>query len=333
MVRLLISERMIFMFLWELDSVLPTYVTLVNNHSSTLRSSIKCARQIRSPLPQPSTDHLKSSTKRRNESAHEQQQQEPVKRIRLSSRPVEDNNQNSNRIVLRIRKPSEDHSSNRSDASNNSSSNHQISIQIKELLETVKEDEDEDHMESQTSNVFDIFNQNSNLSSEEQESSQMSPKSQSLSPPPPVSSVDETVVEKPVVIDPDVILVLDTLLDNVDALKAIEEVPSQEMSADIPSTNELKSVQLQFAERRTTTKQPRKSRLQQRIITPEPKSTPPSTLSLPPIEQHLNEQSLSPATPTISLRTLSSSPAKYISIVLSFAFEIFILSRLVWIFL
>ena len=286
-----------------------------NNNNSTLRSSIKCARQTRSPLPQQSTDHLKNTIKRRNESAHEQQQ-ESVKRVRLSSRPAEDNNQNSNRIVLRIRKPSEDHSSNRSDVSNSSSSNHQISVQIKEPLETVREDEDEDHMKSQASNVFDIFNQTSNEEQEEEEEpSTMSPKSQSLSPPPHLSATEE-VVEKPVVIDPDVRLALDTLLDNVDALEAIAEVPTQETLANIPSTNESKSVQLQFAERRITTKQPRKSRLQQRIVTSEPKSIPTNTVPLPPIEQHLNERSLSPTTPTISLRTLSASPAKYISIML-----------------
>lgn len=288
-------------------------MTLVNN--STLRSSIKCARQTRSPLPQQqSTDLSKSTTKRRNESSHEQQQ-ESVKRVRLSSRPVEENNQNSNRIVLRIRKPSEDLSSNRSDVSNSSTSNPQITVQIKEPLESVREDEDEDHTESQTTNVFDIFNQTSNPSNddaddneEEEEPSDVFPKNSSLSPPP--SSPHEELIEKPVIIDSDVRLAMEALLDAVDALKTTSEVRTKETLPNIIPTNASKTVQPQFAERRITTKQPRKSRLQQRIVTSEPKSLPINPVPLPPIEQHFNEQSLSPTPLTLPLRPLSISPAK-----------------------
>lgn len=144
---------------------------MVNNNA--LRSSIKCAKQSRSPLPQLSTEsnsNLKSTTKRSNENSQEQQQ-ESVKRVRLSSRPADDNNVNSNRIVLRIRKPSEDLSSSRSETSNSSSisnSNHQINVQIKETLDILKED-DEDQMESQSSNVFEILNPTSIPLKEEEE--------------------------------------------------------------------------------------------------------------------------------------------------------------------
>jgi len=107
---------------------------------------------------------MKTTTKRQNENSHEQQQQqqESVKRVRLSSRPTDDNSINSNRIVLRIRKPSEDLSSSRNETSsnNNSNNNPQLTIQIKEPLVTLKED-DGDQNESQSLNVFEIFNQKS----------------------------------------------------------------------------------------------------------------------------------------------------------------------------
>jgi hypothetical protein len=75
---------------------------------------------------------------------------------------------NSNRIVLRIRKTSEDLSSSRSETSN-SSSNHQITVQIKEALVTLRED-NEDQNESQLSlNVFDIFDQVSTSSKKDEE--------------------------------------------------------------------------------------------------------------------------------------------------------------------
>ena len=89
--------------------------------------------------------NTKTATKRRNENSHEQQQTESVKRARLSSRPTDDN---TNRIVLRIRKPSEDLPNSRSETSN---SNH-ITVQVKE---TLKEDNDNQDQ----SNVFDISNQ------------------------------------------------------------------------------------------------------------------------------------------------------------------------------
>ena len=90
-----------------------------------------------------------------------------MKRVRLSSRPSDDNSINSNRIVLRIRKPSEDLSSGRSETSN-SSCNHPLTIQIKEPLESLKEDT-EDQPTSQAINVFDIFNQPSVLTKNDDE--------------------------------------------------------------------------------------------------------------------------------------------------------------------
>jgi hypothetical protein len=105
---------------------------------------------------------MKSTTKRPNENPPEQQQQqEPVKRIRLSSRPADDTSTtNSNRIVLRIRKPSEDLTSSRSETSNSSSSsgNPQVTVQIKEPLRIVKED-DENQIESQSMDESDNSNQ------------------------------------------------------------------------------------------------------------------------------------------------------------------------------
>ncbi len=144
----------IYVFLL-LDSIPPTYVTV-----NALRSSIKCVKQPRSPVPQQSTESnidIKTTTKRQNENAHEQQQ-ESVKRVRLLSRPMDDSSINSNRIVLRIRKPSEDLSSSRSETSNSSSSssNPQLTVQIKEPLVALKED-DEDQIESPSLNVFEIF--------------------------------------------------------------------------------------------------------------------------------------------------------------------------------
>ncbi len=104
------------------------------------------------------------------------------------------------------------------------------------------------------------------------------------------------------------------LLDVVEALKSISEVRTHEPLPTISSTTESRPTQLQFAERRTTMKQPRKSRLQHRIVTSQPKSLPINNLPLLSIEPHLNEQSLSPIPPTIPLRPLSISPARYISI-------------------
>jgi hypothetical protein len=146
-----------------------------NNNNNALRSSIKCVKQPCSPLPQQSTESNNSSiksttTKRPNESSHEQQQpQESVKRVRLTSRPADDSSTNSNRIVLRIRKPSEDLSSSRSETSNSSgSSNHQLTVQIKEPLETLREN-DENQIKSQSPNVFDILNQTSIPSKEDEQ--------------------------------------------------------------------------------------------------------------------------------------------------------------------
>lgn len=140
-----------------------------SNNNNTLRASIKCVKQPRSPAPQQaieSTTNTKSATKRSLENSNEQQQQssESVKRARLSSRPSDENLLNSNRIVLRIRKPSEDLSSSRNELSNgnnnNSSSSHQLSAQIKEPLTALPEDEeDQNESQSQTKAIFDIINQ------------------------------------------------------------------------------------------------------------------------------------------------------------------------------
>lgn len=129
------------------------------NNSSALRASIKCIKQPRSPLPQQTTDAnvaLKTATKRQNENSQDQQQ-EPVKRVRLSSRPADDNSVTSNRIVLRIRKPSEDLSSARSETSSSSNGSHPLTVQIKEPLAILKEDE-ESQQQSQSMDAFDIFN-------------------------------------------------------------------------------------------------------------------------------------------------------------------------------
>ena len=143
-----------------------------NNNNAALRSSIKCTKQSsRSPLPQQSSEpnnSVKSTTKRPNENPPEQQQQqESVKRVRLSSRPADDTSTNSNRIVLRIRKPSEDLTSSRSERSNSTNSNPQVTVQIKEPLEIVKEDE-ENQIESQSTNESDDSNHASILSKEDE---------------------------------------------------------------------------------------------------------------------------------------------------------------------
>lgn len=144
----------------------------IGNNSTALRSSIKCVKQARSPLPQQTTEpmsSMKTTTKRSNENS--QDAEESVKRARVSSLTVEETNTNPNRIVLRIRKPSEDLSSSRSETSNGSNSNQQIIVQMKEPLSPLKED-DENQLESQSINVFDIFNntdQTSNSSQKDDE--------------------------------------------------------------------------------------------------------------------------------------------------------------------
>ena len=110
---------------------------------------------------------IKISTKRQNENSHEQLQQESVKRVRLSSRTTDDNSINTNRIVLRIRKPSEDLSTSRNDTTSNNNNN-QLTIEMKDTLEIVKED-DEDQNESQSINVFDIFHQTTNRSEKDEQ--------------------------------------------------------------------------------------------------------------------------------------------------------------------
>ncbi len=126
---------------------------------------------------------------------------------------------------------------------------------------------------------------------------------------------------------------MNALLDTIDALKSISEVRTNEPLLTTSSTNESGSVQPQFAERRTTMKQPRKSRLQHRIVAPQLKPLPINNPPLPSVEQHLNEQSLSPTPSTIPLRPLSISPARYISIFIYFIFEVFLFFFVVLIYL
>ncbi|UJR35707.1 hypothetical protein I4U23_028457 [Adineta vaga] len=293
------------------DSILPSYVTIGNN-SSTLRSSIKCLKQARSPLPQQTTEsmmNIKTTAKRSNENS--QDAQESVKRARVSSRTVEDNSTNSNRIVLRIRKPSEDLSSSRSETSNSGSS-HQVTVQIKESLSTLKED-DEDQIESQSMNVFEIFNHTDQTPTSSQKDDEIpaeSPENQSIpSPLPPLSNDNKQSCVSPIEhIDlnaTDVRLSMNALLDAIDALKSISEVRTNQslLIATTASTNEFRALQLPFAERRTTMKHPRKSRLQHRIITSQPKPFPTNNIPLPSVEQPH-----SPTSNNLPLRPLSISP-------------------------
>ncbi|CAF2527477.1 unnamed protein product [Rotaria sp. Silwood2] len=306
------------------DSIPPTYVATMTNNNA-LRSSIKCVKQPRSPIPSQTTEsiiNLQTATKRPNENSYDQQQQqESVKRARLSSRPTDDNSINSNRIVLRIRKPSEDLSSSRSETSNSSISGHQLTVQIKEPLSTLRED-DEDQNQSQSENVFDIFNQTDQTlvqSKDDDEVPFRSPENQSSSPfpsesnipnPPLISNyVDQNLITVDSNIE-DVRLSINALLDTVDALKSISEVHNnQSLLMMTSSTNESRPVQPQYAERRTATKQSRKSRLQHRIVATQPKPLITNNTTLPSLEHHLNDQSLSPTSTIPPLRPLSISPA------------------------
>jgi hypothetical protein len=108
----------------------------------------------------------------------------------------------------------------------------------------------------------------------------------------------------------DVRISMNALLDAVDALKSISEVRTIESSLTTASINELIPIQLQFAERRTTMKHPRKSRLQHRIITSESKPVATTNISLASF--HQNEQSLSPTPAIVPLRPLSISPVRFV---------------------
>ncbi|CAF4459376.1 unnamed protein product [Rotaria socialis] len=318
------------------DSISPNYVTMTTGNN-TLRASIKCIKQPRSPIPPQTTEtstNIKTATKRSNENSNEQQkqQQDSVKRPRLASRPSDENLANSNRIVLRIRKPSEDLSSSRSELSTSASS-HQLSIQIKEPLTALKEDEEE-QSQPQTENVFDVFNQNDQKMSpskdDDDEVPCESPENQSLSSSPPVvlrenkeptqESPSNNINQNVIPIDlnaEDVRLSINSLLDAVDALKSISEVRTHQSLLTTSSTNESRPVQPQYAERRTTTKHSRKSRLQHRIVTAPPKpliinnnnNNNNNSTSLPPMEYHINEHSLSPISTMPPLRPVSISPA------------------------
>jgi hypothetical protein len=140
-----------YCYLSFIDSISPTYMSPVGINS-TLRSSIKCVKSARSPVPQATNESnmsVKTATKRLNENCNGQEHAEPVKRARVLSRPADDNSLGSSRIVLRIRKTSEDLSSSRNETFNNASG-HQLTVEIKEPLVTLKED-DENEDGSQTS--------------------------------------------------------------------------------------------------------------------------------------------------------------------------------------
>lgn len=160
-----------------------------------------------------------------------------------------------------------------------------------------------------------------------------SPESQSISPPPvslpsentlsprnsPSNDINQNSISVEINIE-DVRLSINALLDAVDALKSISEVHNSKALLTTASNNEPKSTQPQFAERRTTTKHSRKSRLQHRIV---PAASKPfiatNTNSIPPLEYHINDRSLSPISNIPPLRPLSISPARFVS-------NIFILS-------
>ena len=146
-----------------------------------------------------------------------------------------------------------------------------------------------------------------------------SPSSSSLSSPPSLS-IDTTQVDVSPIeyVDPnaeDVRLSMNALLDAVDAVKSISEVrtvqPSLAATTTAVHTNEPHPVQLPFAERRTTTKHPRKSRLQHRIITPQSKPLPMGNVPLPPLEHSVYERSNSPVSTNVPLRPVAISPARY----------------------
>ena len=134
--------------LFTLDTSLPTYIIVGGSSgSNALRSSIKCVKQARSPLPQTVNEasvNMKSVKKRSNENNSDQEDIEPSKRARVLSKPSDDLGGNSSRIVLRIRKPSDDISSIRSEASTSSNSSHPTIVNIKEPLASLKEDEEND---------------------------------------------------------------------------------------------------------------------------------------------------------------------------------------------
>lgn len=134
-------------------------MTAAGGSSSTLRSSIKCVKPARSPVSQPPNEtviNTKTATKRSHESSNEQEQPEPVKRARVYSKPADDTGLGANRIVLRIRKTSEELCSSRSETSNSNGSSHQLTVQIKEPLVALRED-DENDSESQSQSSVNMF--------------------------------------------------------------------------------------------------------------------------------------------------------------------------------
>ena len=157
--------------LFLLDTGVPTYVRASGSNSG-LRSSIKCAKPSRSPTPQSINETsltVKTATKRSHQAALEPSPQESIKRARLLSRTTDDNGLNTNRIVLRIRKTSEDLSSSRSETSNSSVSSHQLTVQIKEPLLTLREDEESDEISQSSLHISDSCDQTDQMSSDDKE--------------------------------------------------------------------------------------------------------------------------------------------------------------------
>ena len=114
----------------------------------------------------------------------------------------------------------------------------------------------------------------------------------------------------------DVQLSVNAMLDSVEALKSVVEAGSHHSSlvssTSTSSTHESPSTQPQFAERRTTTKHPRKSLLQHRIITAPAKPMPVPSRPLSSSDQPPSEPPLSATTAKLPVRPLSISPAKYV---------------------
>ena len=118
----------------------------------------------------------------------------------------------------------------------------------------------------------------------------------------------------------DIRTTVSALLDAVDALKSISEVRTNESSLIKPSVNESKRIQIQYAERRTTTKQSRKFHLQHRAVTIQSKPMVSNSVPLPSVE---HQQSLSPKSTINPLRPLSISPSRFIDILFFYYYYYF----------
>ena len=114
-----------------------------------------------------------------------------MKRARVYSKPADDTGLGANRIVLRIRKTSEELSSSRSETSNSNGSSHQLTVQIKEPLVALRED-DENDSESQSSViVFDMLDSAEPTSMDTKEENECVPETSSR----PLSSLSTRSLE------------------------------------------------------------------------------------------------------------------------------------------